>query len=427
VGASPRRELTVRRTLSFGVTTPPTLLLISNGHGEDVVAARLAGAFAEARPDLRIRALPTVGDGAAFRDGPALRIGPLRRLPSGGMTMRSLSSFAADVRAGLAGTTFAQFRDLRAARADVLVAVGDAWCEALGLVPRARGRYAVQTIVPGADRPAAASLGIGALRERFTGPEVAVLRVGYRAVYARDAAASAALRAAGVRGARSLGNPMMDGLSAPPLEIASDGPRVALLPGTRGHAGDALRSMAEALERLPAATAVAPWAAGPPPSPPPGWTEEAGPFDAPAWRHGGRSVVLAPGRFAATLGWAELAIGTAGTAHEQAAGLGVPVVAFPAGDGHGEDFLAGQRRQLGEALVVVAPTPAAVADAARTLLADPDQRRWRGRVGRDRMGAPGAAAGIAADLLADAVEAGLPPADASGPPAGVASASGEAA
>ena len=349
------------------------------------------------------------------------------RLPSGGMTMRGVAAFAADVRAGLVATTLAQVRDLRALRADLTVAVGDAWCEALGLLPRAPLRYAVQTIVPGAGRQAGSAVGIGALRERFTPFEVVVLRAGYRRVYVRDLTASAALRAAGVSGARSMGNPMMDGLSAAPLEVPSDGPRLVLLPGTRGHAGDTLRRMAEALSLLPVVTAVAPWAAGPLPPPPSGWTEGAGPYGGPVWRNGERSIVVAPRRFAAALAWADLAVGTAGTAHEQAAGLGVPVVAFPAGDGHGDDFLAGQRRQLGEALVVVAPTPVAVADAVRTLLADTAQRWRRGRAGRSRMGAPGAAAAIAAELLADASAAGLPPADARGAAARVASVPGEAA
>jgi len=48
VGPPPLRQLSVRRTLSFGVTAAPTLLLISNGHGEDVVAARLAPIPADA-------------------------------------------------------------------------------------------------------------------------------------------------------------------------------------------------------------------------------------------------------------------------------------------------------------------------------------------------------------------------------------------
>jgi uncharacterized protein (TIGR03492 family) len=409
------------------VAGPPTLLLISNGHGEDAVGARLARALDAARPELRLRALPTVGDGVAYRGGPARRLGPLRRLPSGGMTTRSGAALAADLRAGLAGTTLAQARDLRALRPDLVVAVGDAWCALLGLLPRAGRRYAVQTMVPGAAASGAAGLGPRAFRERFTPLEVAVLRAGYRRAYLRDAAAAAALRSVGVAGARWAGNPMMDELDEPPLTVAGTGPRLVLLPGTRGHAAEALRRMALALERLPAATAVAPWAGGPAPAAPPGWTEEAGPLGGPAWRRGSRRVLLARGRFAAALAWAELAIGTSGTAHEQAAGRGLPVVAFPLGEGQDDDFLAGQRRQLGEALVVTPPTARGIAGAVATLWADPTQRRRRGRAGCDRMGGPGAARAIAADLLAEASAAGALPADAPGAPSGVASASGEAA
>jgi uncharacterized protein (TIGR03492 family) len=405
----------------------PTLLLISNGHGEDAVGARLARALAAARPDVRLLALPTVGDGRAYRGGPARRLGPLRPLPSGGMTTRSGAALAADLRAGLAAATLAQARDLRAARPDLLVAVGDAWCAALGLLPRAGRRYVVQTMVPGDGASGTAGLGPRAFRERFTGLEVALLRAGYRRVYLRDEAAAAALRSAGVAGARWAGNPMMDELDAPPLAVDGDGPRLVLLPGTRGHAAEALRRMARALERLPAAIAVAAWAGGPPPAAPSGWMAEDGPFGGPVWRQGPRRVWIVRERFAAALGWAELAIGTSGTAHEQAAGRGVPVVAFPLGEGHGDDFLAGQRRQLGEALVVAPPTARGIAGAVATLLADAGQRRRRAEAGRVRMGGPGAARAIAADLLADAASLGALPADVAAVPSGVASATGEAA
>lgn len=405
----------------------PTLLLLSNGHGEDVVGARLARALAELRPDLELRALPTVGDGRAYAGGPARRVGPLRVLPAAGMTVRSVGALGRDLRAGLLPATAAQARDLRGARADLLVTVGDAWIEALGLLPRARRRYAVQTLVSARMDDGRLRLGLRAFRERFTTAERLLLRVGYARCYPRDEATAAALRCRGVRHARFLGNPMMDGLDAAPLEGRQDGRRLLLLPGTRAHAQPALERMLAALDRLPDVAAVVAWAGAGTPTPPPGWRAERDGEGGESWRRDGRSVRCVRGRFAEALAWAEAVVGTSGTAQEQAAGRGLPVVAFPCGAAYPATFLAAQRRLLGEALMVTDPAPASVADAVRRLLDDEDERRRRGVAGRDAMGPPGGAAEIARDLLRDAVASGSLPADGPRTAARVASEPGDAA
>jgi uncharacterized protein (TIGR03492 family) len=90
----------------------------------------------------------------------------------------------------------------------------------------------------------------------------------------------------------------------------------------------------------------------------------------------------------------------AGAAHEQAAGLGRPIVAFPgAGPQFTAAFLAEQQRLLGDALVATR-SPEEAASAVLRLLGDPADRERRGRVGRARQGGPGGAAAIARDLLA---------------------------
>lgn len=403
----------------------PTLLLLSNGHGEDVVGARLARALVELRPDLELRALPTVGDGGAYAGGPARRIGPLRVLPAGGMTVRSAGALARDLRAGLLSATVAQARDLRAARTDLLVAVGDVWIEALGLLPRARRRYAVQTLVSARMDDGRLALGLRAFRERFTPVERALLRAGYARCYPRDEASAAALRRRGVPHARFLGNPMMDGLDAAPLE-GRPGRRLLLLPGTRAHAGPALERMLAALERLPDVDAVVAWAGAGAPTPPPGWRAERDSEGGERWHLDGRSVRWVRGRFAEALAWAEAVVGTSGTAQEQAAGRGLPVVAFPCGAAYPRAFLAVQRRLLGEALIVTDPAAASVADAVRRLLDDGGEIRRRAAAGRAAMGPPGGAVAIARDLLRDAVAAGSLPADEPRAAARVASEAGDA-
>ena len=89
----------------------------------------------------------------------------------------------------------------------------------------------------------------------------------------------------------------------------------------------------------------------------------------------------------------------AGAAHEQAAGLGKPVVAFPGtGPQFTHRFLQEQQRLLGDALVS-ALTWQEAAQAVTALLRDPRDRERRGRMGRERQGGPGASAAIARALL----------------------------
>ena len=63
------------------------LLVLSNGHGEDLIALRLIDALHRRCPSLEIAVLPLVGEGSAFaaaeQAGALRRIGPRRHLPSG--------------------------------------------------------------------------------------------------------------------------------------------------------------------------------------------------------------------------------------------------------------------------------------------------------------------------------------------------------
>ncbi len=229
-----------------------------------------------------------------------------------------------------------------------------------------------------------------------------------------------------MREARSLGNPMMDGLDVAPLPLRHGGLGVVLLPGSRGYAGDALRIMLDALTRLAPVVAVLPWPGDAPPDVPPGWRTDEGRLGSPAWHKGGAVVHVVAGRFEEALGWAGAAIGTSGTAHEQAAGRGVPVIAFPCGPSYRPSFLARQRRLLGDAVEVVAADGGAVADAVRALIARPAERERRAQAGRDRMGRAGGGRRIAADLLSDAAWTLDRAADAPDGPARVASGSGDA-
>jgi uncharacterized protein (TIGR03492 family) len=92
-------------------------------------------------------------------------------------------------------------------------------------------------------------------------------------------------------------------------------------------------------------------------------------------------------------------LGMAGTANEQAVGLGRPVVAFPGpGSQFTSKFLVAQKRLLGDALAAT-DGPVAAGQAVLDILRDPDKYRIMADCGRERMGPPGGADRMAAELM----------------------------
>lgn len=369
------------------------ILYLSNGHGEDAIGARIHAALG-----LPARAWAMVGEGEAWRQAGVEVIGPANRLPSEGFGTLSLRLFLRDLRAGFLPTharqvTFAR----RLSGYRLAVAVGD-------VVPLAAAWLSGL-------RTAFVSTAKSAWYGRGTGHDALDHWLMRRAaaVFPRDALTAARLAAAGVP-CRDRGNPMMDGLEprnpadlCPPGETA-----VALLPGSRADAAGNARLLLEAAARLPGVRALV--AATPAldaaQAVPADWAPH--PWDAAlpgaphlALRHaGGARALIVTDRFADCLHAATLAIGMAGTANEQAVGLGLPLIAVPGLGNQGAAFVAMKAHYFGPAAVTAPRDPAAIAAAARALLADPARRAAMGAAGRERMGPPGAAAAIAADLRA---------------------------
>jgi uncharacterized protein (TIGR03492 family) len=109
----------------------PRLLVLSNGHGEDLIALRVIEALAPLQPELSIAVLALVGEGAAFSSAPAglqlQQLGPSRRLPSGGFSNQSLKGLGQDLAAGLARITWQQIQVVRrwGGTGQPILAVGD--------------------------------------------------------------------------------------------------------------------------------------------------------------------------------------------------------------------------------------------------------------------------------------------------------------
>ncbi len=103
-----------------------SVLIVSNGRGEDAVGALLARTLAG---HLQAVAYPLVGTGDAYIETPVLD--PRRALPSGGFALRgNWRGFVADVRAGGIALWRQQRRTLRDQRGRhrAVIAVGDTYC-----------------------------------------------------------------------------------------------------------------------------------------------------------------------------------------------------------------------------------------------------------------------------------------------------------
>ncbi|MFC5849759.1 lipid-A-disaccharide synthase-related protein [Deinococcus petrolearius] len=403
----------------------PALLLISNGHAEDLIGAALGRELRRLSPELGLLALPLVGEGRAYA-GVARVAGPVLNLPSGGFPFGSLENLRADLRAGLVGTSLGQAvaARLRGTEVGRVAVVGDTYALALGAlaagaVPgaRARPRLPLVHLQPLVSVLYAQDMGVRRhLRElnalganAFMPWETALGRRAER-VYTRDAASARHLARRGVNAAYRGG--FAPDILPPPergLGGVRDGrPVLALLPGQRGDARTSLPVMLDAAARLPDLQALVAWPRDWAELPPlPGWEVRPG-SDSLAWAtRGDVRVGLLRGAFSAVLHAAApgsgqgggLALGTAGTASEQAAALGVPVVGFPtAGPQYVPGFAARQARLLGAALTLTAPDGKAVASAVRALAQDTRRLAFARAQGRERMGAPGALAQIAREV-----------------------------
>jgi uncharacterized protein (TIGR03492 family) len=396
------------------------ILLISNGHGEDLSASLLGRELLNRQQ--WVEALPLVGAGDAYRRAGLGVIGRTRNFSTGGLGYTSLRGRLTELWQGQVQYLFGRILSLMRHRREygLVVAVGDlvpvlaAWLS---------GRPAVVYLV------AYSSHYEGKLRLPW--PCGWLLRQErIQAIWSRDALTADDLSGQLGRPVRFLGNPFQDAVAAaaspsPSPTAAARGLAVqglGLLPGSRLPEAKAnLLLMLEVLTRLPeplqrpgalrlqaalvgelgAAEVLAAAA-------PLGWTlAEPG--------QGGQDVVLRWGHLELRLLWqgfvevlrdSDLLLAMAGTAAEQAVGLGKPVLQL-AGSGpqFNGRFAEAQRRLLGAGVscaagesgqdATLSTTAAMVADQLAQL-GDPERgpawRRELEQIAAARLGPPGGSA-----------------------------------
>lgn len=373
-----------------------SVLFVTNGHGEAAIAARIAREIEASQ--LRCDHLALVGapveSGSAW--APLHDVGPRKKMPSGGIVaMGNVRNFARDIAAGLGPLTIAQLAFLaRSARNyAAVVAVGDAFALFMAL------------------RAGAPVIFVGTAKSVYVAPygrfeELLIRRA--RAAFVRDAPTAQRLAAHGIAAAEA--NVMADlGVAEHPGRPSLTGdPLVAIFPGSRDGAyaqaafllGVVARAQAVS-SRLRAVLSVAP-----------GLhvdrfrvdLERAGmrvvtrenPLEPFSVFFSGNEIARAwTGEVAAAIEVTQLVLGQAGTANEAAAAAGVPVVAFEGGGW----YRMRQAALLDGALRVLPRDAQSGAQTVVALLNDAAERARMGRIGRERLGAPGAARRIADEIV----------------------------
>ncbi|MGH7662275.1 MAG: hypothetical protein ACRENA_15315 [Vulcanimicrobiaceae bacterium] len=351
------------------------LLFVSNGHGEIAIASRIAAEsrHAGAQRTDHFPLVGVVGDDPQFAS-----VGPQRAMPSGGLVaMGNVPAFARDVAAGFVPLWRSQRAFLRDAglQYDSLVAVGDVYCLFMATAAK------LPTIFVGTAKSVYVA--------RYGRFERKLMKEAKK-VFVRDAATAEDLRSHGIA-AESPGNVIAD-LSRSDERFAWSGTtRIVVLPGSRGDAYENAARVGAILAGLSDRAGIEIVV-----SIAPGIDAErmlrAFAIPARAWN----------GPLGAIFSDATLAVGQAGTANEAAAAAGVPVVAL-ADPSHKEDwYRMRQRRLLDGALALVPADPTQGAQTLRALLDDETRRAEMSRIGRERIGPPGAATAIAAAVLATA-------------------------
>lgn len=386
--------------------TDPSLSVwfISNGSGEDKIGAILAQTWRKYRPQDQLSALALVGTGKFYQEvGVELLLSPFAP-PSAGFAYLNPLKLAGDFRAGLGSHLCRAWKLMTSCPADAVIAVGD-------IVP-----------VLAAWRSGKPFAFIGcALSDYYTGGsrhtydifQRTGLKQAQLGIYPRDELTAQALQARGLP-AQFLGNPMLDALD----ELHGYRHEVKTRPSGRKSVGLAPGSHDDALENfdliltqletsltLPVDfhCALAPGL-------------DAAEFEKALFRQGWRvqhggiwyqsdaSMAMSQGQWGKVLKQIDVLIGLAGTANEQAVGLGIPVISFSSqGLQYTARFAEAQTRLLGPALHWLEPChPDILAYQLKRLLFDPSYgslaKAQAQAVSAERFGSTGAALRIVSEI-----------------------------
>ena len=339
------------------------ILFISNGIGEDTIAAGIIEHLKQKMNVEDILAFPLVGEGDPYLKTEVQIVAPVKTLPSGGLIPSGyVSNVMKDIFAGLLSLSASQIFRLSSLKKHIslVVAVGDTVPVILG------GMFVKKPVIF-----------IGTAKSNYFVPYSGFERSFFKKycdiIFPRDEPTAENLRSHGLN-ARWVGNAMMDCLTYTNERFSIPEGRtiITLLFGSRDVAYKDIPIMLEAARLITqmssnSVTFISPIAN----------TIQRSFFENSVVTMGYKfdwnqrpegvagkisksflEVILLKNRFGTALNLAKVVIGQAGTGNEQAAGLGKPVIAFDSGRRNKLGwYRARQKGLLGNALAVVPAYP----------------------------------------------------------------------
>ena len=358
---------------------------LTNGYGEDRTGALIATELRQLAPEQSIVAIPMVSNGDAFQKQGFSTVWEGSFPPGQGFGSQEFRLFLKDIPYARDYFRYLGFLARRRSEIDHAFVVGDVFLlihAYFGL-----GRKSIFLALAKSDH-----------MNPHSGIEEWVIRKFASRVLTRDAYTAERLRAKGID-ARFLGNPIMDGIGEPGPEKPADPPIIGLLPGSREEADANFRRILTVIDGVPeqaqylcALSPVLDIEKMAESVRNDGWTLASGRLLC----KGDKTVVMGKDLFESVLHDSTVVIGMAGTANEQAAGMGRSVISFVgAGAQTTPARMIDQERLLGGSAAYISDFPAGVSREISWLLAHPEERQRRGEIGRQRMGPPGGAKKIA--------------------------------
>lgn len=373
------------------------IVLVSNGHGEDRLAAALGQALLVQAERLNLgielQVAPLSGEGLAYAEflPQAKRIKlPQKHFPSEGF-LRTASAWWNDLQTGLLPHVFSQYRALKKnPPADIVIAVGDFFALAMSRAASAQKRVFVPTAKSDRFQP---HLGI----------ELFFIERWVNLIFPRDAETAASMQHTGVP-VWYVGNLMMDCLDGPGkingLKAAGYGVPaqaryvIGILPGSHREAYGNLKLVKETIDDLLTWQVPMHFVMAVPKTLDLKKVKTIMGTQFP--------LTLVQGRFRAVIDASGVVLGFAGTANEQAVGLGKPVVTMP-GKGTQTSLtrIFEQSQLLLGGVHVIEYGPCEAAEKIKYLLTHPTELVYHAELAEKAMGKPGAAARMAEKILLD--------------------------
>ncbi|MEA5535436.1 lipid-A-disaccharide synthase-related protein [Crocosphaera sp. XPORK-15E] len=387
------------------------ILFISNGHGEDNHSSYVIETLLQMYPNLEVAAMPIVGEGNAYRRLNVPIIGPTQNMPSGGFSYINRLRLLTDLKAGLVGLTWQQLQAVwqYAPTCDLIMATGDTVSQGFAYSTG----YPYVSFISCLSALYEGRLNIGPFIGTFLRSKRCLT------VFTRDPYTAKDLGKQGITKAQFGGIPSLDKLqpTGKDLDLNSDLPMVALLPGSR--LPEAVRNFKLQLnlileivkvmspEQVQFRAALVPKVmqelgeiANSQ-----GWQAEDGKLTYQTDK--GTIQVLCYGdAFNDILHNCTLMLGMAGLAVDQGIALGKPVIQVPGeGPQFTYEFAEAQTRLIGSCAQTIGKgpaTPETLREAAQCVaktLADKDYLADCVEQGKNRFGPPGASVRIARFLL----------------------------